>query len=101
MPTAADGVGVVYSPINNKIYAFGGADDPGNGLTITRIYDVATGVWSSGAPIPLPRNRFAGMGYYNGKIYLAGGSIDITYTNAVATLWEYDPGTQHLEPRPR
>jgi N-acetylneuraminic acid mutarotase len=91
MPTAADGVGVVYSPINNKIYVFGGADDPGNGLSVTRIYDVATGVWSTGAAMPAVRNRFAGMGYFNGKIYLAGGSTDITYANAQATLWEYDP----------
>ena len=91
MPTAADGVGVVYSPINNKMYAFGGADNPGNGMTLTRIYDIATGTWSTGTAMPAARNRLAGMGYYNGKIYLAGGSTDITYANAQATLWEYDP----------
>jgi N-acetylneuraminic acid mutarotase len=93
MPTAADGVGAVYSAVNNRIYVFGGADNPGNGLTNTRIYDIASGTWGIGAPMPAARNRFAGMGYSNGKIYLAGGSSDITYANGQATLWEYDPVT--------
>ncbi len=91
MSPAADGVGTVYSPINNKIYVFGGADNPGNGLSTTRIYDIAGGTWSTGAAMPAARNRFAGKGYYNGKIYLVGGSTDISYANAQATTWEYDP----------
>jgi hypothetical protein len=89
MPTAADGAATIFA--NNKVYVFGGADDPGNGLTTTRIYDIATATWSVGAAMPGPRTRFAGKGYFNGKIYLVGGSTTILYSNAQAQTWEFDP----------
>src|SRR5262249_5740500 len=91
MPTAGDGPATVYSPINNKVYVFGGADDPGNGENITRIYDVTSGTWSTGAVMPDAGTRFAGKGYYNGKIYLVGGSTSVYFNDAQAQTWEYDP----------
>ncbi len=93
MPTPADGTGVVYSPVNNKVYVFGGADGPGNAEDVTRIYDVAAGTWSLGATMPGPRNRYAAVGYYNGIIYVVGGSTDLSGTTAQPNTWSYDPAT--------
>ena len=80
----------VYSPINNKVYVFGGRSsfDTTAVSGATRVYDVATNSWSSGAGMPAPRYQMA-AGYYNGKIYLAGGTS--TNNSAQTNLWEYDP----------
>ena len=79
----------VYAPNVNKLFVFGGAR--ANTTTVvntTRIYDIATGVWSTGAPMPAVR-AFMGSGYHNGKIYLVGGySIGNVWFDQV---WEYDP----------
>ena len=90
MPVAANGLALVYSPINNKLYAFGGTAVVTESLDITRIYDISTGIWSTGATMPNPRSRFAGAGYYNGKIYLAGGTADQTPLTGQNDTWEYD-----------
>ena len=63
-----------YSPLTNKIYVFGGAQGQFSTtlLNTTYIYDIATNTWGSGANMPGPGIWMA-SGYYNGKIYLAGG----------------------------
>ena len=81
----------VYSPINNKVYVFGGRSSLTDTTAVSgaaRVYDVATNSWSSGADMPAPRYQMA-AGYYNGKIYLAGGTS--TNNSAQTNLWEYDP----------
>lgn len=90
MPSPANGLALVYSPINNKLYAFGGTAVVTQSLDITRIYDISTGTWSTGAPLPNPRSRFAGTGYHNGKIYLAGGTADQSPGTSQNDTWEYD-----------
>ncbi len=59
--------------------------------TTTRIYDIATNTWTTGAPIPEP-NGLADQatGYWDGKVYIAGG-----YNGSVATnvLRAYDIAT--------
>ncbi len=90
MPSPANGLALVYSPINNKLYAFGGTAVVTQSLDITRIYDISTGTWSTGAPMPNLRSRFAGAGYYNGKIYLAGGTADQSPGTSQNDTWEYD-----------
>jgi N-acetylneuraminic acid mutarotase len=81
----------VYSPINNKVYVFGGEDyiaDVGPEINnLTRIYDIATNTWSNGAPMPAAAILMA-SGYYNGKIYLVGGHLSGPNGSQV---WEYDP----------
>ena len=54
---------------SGKIYVMGGAGGP----ALNRIYDIPSNTWSMGAPIPLGRWSFA-HAYYNGKIYVIGGS---------------------------
>ena len=66
----------VYSPINNKIYVFGGEDGnpPNANSNATRIYDIATNTWSAGANMPDVRSFMAsGYNTANNKIYLVSG----------------------------
>lgn len=86
--------GVVYSPINNKVYVFGGQDAvSGTTYNLNQVYDIATGTWSAGAAMPDVRAFFASSVYYNGKIYLIGGYTDGQVTSSQAQVWEYDPIT--------
>ncbi len=90
MPVPADSPSLVYAPNVNKLYAFGGDDNPGNGLTTNRSYDLSIGTWSTaGAPMPAGRT-FMASGYYDGKIYLVGGSASI-FTGGESQVWAYDP----------
>ncbi|HEX8228019.1 MAG TPA: S-layer homology domain-containing protein [Chloroflexia bacterium] len=90
VPNAGEEIEFVYSPLNNKIYAFGGSNLSSNTVfTDTRIFDIASGNWSSGAPMPVGLHSVAG-GYHNGKIYLAGGYTGSLQTSAVNTLYIYD-----------
>jgi Galactose oxidase, central domain len=81
----------VYAPNVNKLFVFGG-DSPNTGTVVntTRIYDIATNTWSTGAPMPDVR-AFMASGYFNGKIYLVGGYSTGNITPAFLQTWEYDP----------
>ena len=81
----------VYAPNVNKLFVFGG-DDPTTGIVVntTRIYDIATNTWSTGAPMPDVR-AFMASGYFNGKIYLVGGYSTGNISPAFLQTWEYDP----------
>jgi hypothetical protein len=63
----------VYAPNVNKLFVSAGRRLllP-SVVNTTRIYDIATNKWSTGAPMPDIR-AFMGAGYWNGKIYLVGG----------------------------
>ena len=81
----------VYAPNVNKVFIFGGDDaTTGTVVNTTRIYNVATGLWSAGANMPDVR-AFMASGYYNGKIYLVGGYSTGNITPAFLQTWEYDP----------
>ena len=81
----------VYSPINNKMYLFGGQDVGASTTSnATRIYDIATNTWSAGTPMPDLR-AFMASGYFNNKIYLVGGYSTANVDPAFANVWEYDP----------
>ena len=57
----------------------------------TRIYDIATNTWTTGAPIPEPTGLTDHMtAYSNGKIYVAGGYNGSAVLN---TLRIYDIAT--------
>jgi N-acetylneuraminic acid mutarotase len=82
---------MVFSPVNNKIYVFGGESAAAGTVTnVTRIYDIASNTWSSGALMPDVRS-FMASGYFNGKIYLVGGYTTGSVTTAQNQTWEYDP----------
>ena len=61
------------TPCGAKIYNIAGFG-LGSQTTTTRIYDIGTNTWSTGAPIPEPNGLSDhATGYWNGKIYVAGG----------------------------
>src|SRR5437868_2891773 len=71
MPQAAIMATAVYYPTTNKIFVFGGEDAAsGTNYNITRIYDIATNTWTTGANMP-DVHSFAAGGYIpaTGKIY--------------------------------
>ena len=95
MPNAALVASAVYYPTTNKIYVFGGSTrtpDPVTVYDVTRIYDIATNTWTTGAPMPGPRSQMAsGYNPANGRIYLNGGFQTSTIDSVQNTTWEYDP----------
>ena len=71
----------------SKIYNIAGF---GLGIqtTTTRIYDIATNTWTTGAPIPEPNGLSDhATAYWDGKIYVAGG---YNGSGAINTLRAYD-----------
>jgi N-acetylneuraminic acid mutarotase len=95
MPQAAIMALGVYYPTTNKIYVFGGEDAvSGVNYNITRIYDIATNTWTTGANMPDVRSFMAG-GYNsgNGMIYLVSGYNTGTVDSAQPNTWQYDPAT--------
>ena len=93
MPQSAIMASAVYYPTTNKIYVFGGEDAvSGVNYNITRIYDIATNTWSTGANMPDVRSFMAsGYNSANGKIYLVSGYNTGQVTSAQPNTWEYDP----------
>jgi plastocyanin len=71
------------TPCGSKIYNIAGASD--SALTnTTRIYDIATNTWATGAPIPEPNGLTShATAYFNGKIYVAGGYDGFALVNTV------------------
>ena len=90
----------VYAPNVNKLFVFGG-DDPTTGTVVntTRIYDIATNTWSTGAPMPDVR-AFMASGYFNGKIYLVGGYSTGNIDPSFRQVWEYDPVANTFATKP-
>src|SRR2546423_1148726 len=83
--------GFVYAPNVNKLFMFGGANNTtGTVYNTTRIYDIATNTWTTGATMPGPRHQMA-AGYYNGKIYVAAGHTTVSQGSDSNAIWEYDP----------
>jgi N-acetylneuraminic acid mutarotase len=93
MPQAAIEALAVYYPPTNKIYVFGGEDAVSAvNYNITRIYDIASGTWSTGANMPDIRSFMAG-GYVpaTGMIYAISGYNTGSVDSAQPTTWQYDP----------
>jgi N-acetylneuraminic acid mutarotase len=73
---------------HRKIYDFGGYNETFQPTNTTRIYDIYTNMWTTGAPMPA---ALGGMvaGLWKGIVYVAGGSPDIG-ASVVDTLYAYD-----------
>jgi hypothetical protein len=90
VPHPASMASAIYSPINDKLYVFGGEKiNSGLVYSSTLIYSFADNWWVLGTPMPEPRDFMAG-GYYNGKIYLVGGYSTASVEPAFSQVWEYD-----------
>lgn len=81
-----DAAAVVYAA---KVYVLGGFNG-GTAQNAARVYDPATGIWTTLANLPAARGGHA-AGTVRGRIYAVGGTFDgFTSLNANA---EYDPAT--------
>ena len=99
MPQSAIEALAVYYPPTNKIYVFGGEDgDSGVNYNITRIYDIASGTWTTGANMLDVRSFMAG-GYVpaTGMIYVVSGYSTGQVTDAQPNTWQYDPVAGRLD----
>jgi N-acetylneuraminic acid mutarotase len=95
MPQAASNATAVYYPPTNKIYVFGGSDPAtGTNYNITRIYDIASNTWTTGANM-LDVHSFAAGGYIpaTGRIYIISGYNSGVIASAQPNTWQYNPVT--------
>jgi YVTN family beta-propeller protein len=93
MPQPAAVNTAVYYPPTNKIYVFGGGNpDTLENYNTTRIYDIVSDTWSTGAPMPDVRDLAAG-GYIpaTGQIYIISGDSTGLIESAQPNTWAYDP----------
>src|SRR5262249_25837542 len=85
---------------NGKLYNMGGLGASGGVTNTTRIYDIATNTWTTGAPMPVALSDMPTV-LWNGIIYVAGG---YTGSGTVNTLYTYNIATKSwstLTPMPQ
>jgi hypothetical protein len=89
--------------VGDELYVAGGTTDYGNEnepVPLLEIYDLRTGKWHRGPPMPTARHHF-GVGVVGGKLYFAGGR---TPNNQSLNAFErFDPVSgrwQRLAPVP-
>ena len=100
MPTARGDLG--SATVNGVVYVFGGDNAirqtaNSNGFrpaNTVEAYDPVTNTWSTKAPMPTPRERFA-IAVVNGVIYLIGGLVPdgMGFVMETAGVEAYDPAT--------
>jgi len=95
MPTARGsiGIGVVNNPSDgtSKIYAIGGSINVGDAVTTIEVYDPASDIWTTKAPMPAKR-ALSAIGVVNNKIYIIGGySVTEGVGSDSALNEEYSP----------
>jgi hypothetical protein len=69
-PTAVRDIGAVA--VQGKVVVPGGCGEDGGATDGTEIFDLATGTWSAGPPLPHPVCGYA-LAELDGRIYLFGG----------------------------
>jgi len=77
------------------VYAIGGRDAAGGPLSKVMAYDVATNIWSSKAPLPVPLYGMNQAAVLGGKIYVSGGCSFVTCNRNGPSerLYVYNPAT--------
>ncbi len=86
--------GAALGAWGGKIYVVGGDADStfGGTLNSVDIYDIATGAWSSGAPMPAPTGS-AGYVQIDSYLYIVGGWGDGSPTTNETNTQRYDMAT--------
>jgi N-acetylneuraminic acid mutarotase len=87
LPVALAGSGCAV--MHDTVYVIGGRDSGSGRYCTLHIYDPVYDVWDTLAPMSTPRAHVVAAAV-NGKMYVFGGWIGSTATNAVE---EYDPLT--------
>ncbi|MFA5265585.1 MAG: kelch repeat-containing protein, partial [Opitutaceae bacterium] len=87
LPTPRGSFGI--AAVDGKIYVIGGVcvvEGKEHNLNTVEVYDIASGTWKSGRPMPTPRQQLCAASVA-GRIYVMGGK------NAETVVEEYDPGS--------
>ena len=71
-----------------KIYVLGGIGKD-KALSSFEVYDTIEDKWTILASLPIP-NHHGSLGIVNGKIYLIGGFVDLTWRHANGIIYQYD-----------
>ena len=99
LPTARSGLAA--TAVNGIIYAIGGDNaiaasasaNVFNPLTTVEAYDPIGNTWTTKAPMPTARERFA-IAAVNGVIYVFGGLVpDASFVKSTTSVEAYDIGT--------
>jgi N-acetylneuraminic acid mutarotase len=91
--------------LDGKLYVVGGTTGscfPGgwsSNVPMNEVYDIATGTWSTGAPMPTARSGI-GAAALDGKIYVIGGEGWDKYGGVFRANEAYDPQTNSWEEAP-
>jgi Kelch motif/Galactose oxidase, central domain len=93
MPVTVFMPSAVYYPPTNRIYVFGGQNVASVTSTrATRIYDIGSDSWSTGANMPATRSFMASAyNEANGWIYLVGGFSTRQFSSVQNQVWAYNP----------
>gem|GEM_PF-658207 len=81
---------------NGKILVIGGASGKGSSPTIfnsVEIYDPETGTWASAAPLPHQLMRHTATLLADGKVFVVGGTDNISSAACLTNTALYDPAT--------
>jgi N-acetylneuraminic acid mutarotase len=111
IPEGVHHAGFVH--VDGRLFIVGGFRETGFAPTpAVRIFDLASGTWSEGAPMPTPRGAMAVL-VLNGRIHAIGGNVAgrdalhqhhagaaITEDNSVAVHEVYDPRVNRWETLP-
>jgi hypothetical protein len=93
MPVAR--AGFACALLDGRIYAIGGEKQQGDRMidtATTDVYDVATDKWTTGVPLPAPRQVVAAVA--DGRILVAGGYSGYTSQIAVANVESFNSRDQ-------
>lgn len=84
---------VQAAAIGQRIYVPGGRTADGTISAVLEMYDPQADAWTSLAPLPEPRSRYA-VATLDGKLLLFGGWDGVNYSD---TVWRYSPDDDQWE----
>jgi hypothetical protein len=90
---------VAAAALNGEIYALGGRWQGAGEFSSVEIYDPAADAWRPGPALLRPRAGFSAA-VLAGRLFIAGGEIIFTGTEALDSLEVFDPATQSWSPGP-
>lgn len=82
---------VPHVVLEDKIYVPGGFDATPQGSQVVEVYDPASDLWATVAPLPFPMHHMAAAAV-NGQFYILGGYEGDSFA-ATGRVLAYDPGT--------
>jgi hypothetical protein len=88
--------------VGQTVYVVGGFGSDARTSATVEQFDVVSGRWSHGVPLPRPLNHMSAASY-GGSLYVVGGYAQTgdTSAGAVRDFWRFDPATHRWSAMPR